>query len=104
MVLQMKKRHQHITLEAAIPCENQSRGWKQSSKDRYNRLLSLCDTVTVLQDKYTLKCMMERNRYMVDKSDLVIAVWNGESGGTANTIAYAERHRKKLFVIAASEK
>ena len=43
--------------------------------------------------------MQKRNEYMVDKSDLVIAFWNGEeSGGTWNTINYAERKGKQLVI------
>ena len=32
--------------------------------------------------------MQKRNEFMVDNSDLVVAVWNGTSGGTANCLAY----------------
>ena len=45
---------------------------------RDERLLSLCDEVTVLQERYTAECMQKRNEYMVGKTDYVIAVWNGK--------------------------
>ncbi|MFA5401743.1 MAG: hypothetical protein WC359_14930 [Dehalococcoidia bacterium] len=32
-----------------------------------------------------------RNQYMVDSADLVIACWDGSSGGTANCVKYAEK-------------
>jgi uncharacterized phage-like protein YoqJ len=33
--------------------------------------------------------MQRRNRYMVDHASLLIAVFDGQSGGTQNTIQYA---------------
>ena len=47
------------------------------------------DTVTVLQEHYSPGCMMKRNRYMVDHADLIIACYDGKSGGTLNTLRYA---------------
>ncbi len=41
---------------------------------------------------------------MVDKSDLVFAVWNGEEkGGTWNTIRYAERKGRKTEILLLSD-
>ena len=35
-------------------------------------------------------CFQIRNRFMVDNSERVIAAYNGESGGTRNTVLYAK--------------
>ena len=43
--------------------------------------------------------MMKRNKYMVDKSDIVVAVWNGSKGGTANTVKYAKQSGKTIKQI-----
>ena len=44
--------------------------------------------------------MHRRNRYMVDKADLVLAVWNGIcSGGTWYTIQYARSLKKPIRYI-----
>ena len=40
---------------------------------------------------------MKRNIYMVDKSSLVVAVFNGEKGGTKNTVDYAVKNGKKIL-------
>ena len=41
--------------------------------------------------------MQKRNMYMVDRADLVLAIWNGEEkGGTWNTIRYARKKEKAL--------
>ena len=36
---------------------------------------------------------------MVDKSDYVIAVWNGKPSGTGNTVRYAESKGKTVIRI-----
>ena len=43
----------------------------------------------LVSNHYTPTCMMDRNRYMVDKSSILIACYDGKSGGTWNTIKYA---------------
>ena len=43
----------------------------------------------VVSSHYTPYCMQRRDRYMVDHAALVIAVFDGTSGGTRYTIDYA---------------
>ena len=98
-VLQAKKQHKDIVLEIAVPCRNQDLKWSKDDKRRYAEILSYADIVNILSENYTSFCMQKRNEYMVNKSDLVIAFWNGEeSGGTWNTINYAERKGKQLLI------
>ena len=99
IVIELKKEYPSITLEAAVPCKTQSARWNAKSKERYNRLLELCDKVTLLQENYTSDCMMKRNKYMVDNSDYVIGAWNGKPSGTGNTIKYAVQQGKPVYCI-----
>ena len=98
-VLKLRERHGDVSLEAAIPCADQPENWAREHRLRYNRLIDACDKVTVLQIKYSPDCMMKRNRYMVDRSSLVLACFNGSSGGTMNTLLYAQRSGAKTLVI-----
>jgi uncharacterized phage-like protein YoqJ len=41
--------------------------------------------------------MQTRNKWMVDHSDMVLSLWDGSAGGTANCIEYA-RHVDKPVV------
>ena len=98
-VLQAKKQHKYIMLEIALPCRNQDLKWSKDDKKRYAEILKSADVVNALSESYTSSCMQKRNEYMVDKSDIVLAFWNGEeSGGTWNTINYAERKSKQLII------
>ena len=43
--------------------------------------------------------MNDRNKYMVEQSDVVIAVWNGKPSGTGNTVKMAKLSGKKIRVV-----
>lgn len=93
LVLELRQNRPDITLEAAIPCATQSQRWPRPEQERWQSLVSACDQETLIQEQYTPDCMLRRNRYMVDHSALVIAVYDGTSGGTRRTLEYALRQK-----------
>ena len=99
IVLELKSEYTHITLECAIPCENQSDRWSEIYKQRYRQIISRCDKKTVLQKEYTNTCMHKRNEYMIKNSDIVIAVWNGTKSGTGYTVECARKNKKIIYVL-----
>jgi len=96
-VIELRREHPDITLEAAVPYDGQDEKWGASLQKRYRSILTACDKVTLIQDKYTPGCMMRRNRYMVDNSSVLIACYEGLSGGTWNTIRYAAEQDKEVI-------
>ena len=85
MVAELKKSYP-ITLEAAIPYP----GRMKTPDETFQRLIRCCDTVKIHSNGYFKGCYMRRNRYMVDQSQRVIAVYDGRpTGGTAATVRYA---------------
>ena len=99
-LIELKKTHPQIIIECAIPCENQTKKWDIEDISEYEYLIKKCDIITVLSKKYTPECMFERNRYMVDKSSLVISAYNGlEKSGTAYTLNYARDKGVKIVNI-----
>ena len=95
-VIELKSTHPGIRLEFMLPCRNQSELWSREDRDRYSSLLELGDSVFCLSDKYTPGCMQNRNRVMVDRSSLLIAVWNGTEGGTEYTYKYARKRKLRI--------
>jgi len=89
-----------LELLAAIPCRNQEKMWPQKSKDRYDRILAYdkCEKVYV-SEKYSGWAMQKRNEYMVDRSTLTIAVWDGTFSGTGNAVQYANKINKEIIRI-----
>ncbi len=88
-----------ITLEAAIPYPQMIRHYQCA----YSIINS--DFNIYIGDKYSREIFHRRNRYMVDKSDVVIAVYDGrKGGGTSYTIKYAKKCGKKIIIINYSSK
>jgi len=103
IVLQLREEHPDVTLEAAIPCEEQANRWKASDRERYSDLIAKCDLETVVQRHYDKNCMQRRNRYMVDRSSRLIAAYDGMMGGTMYTIHYAMQRGLDVEMIEIEE-
>lgn len=63
--------------------------------------IGLCKAAytTTVSDHYFRACYQRRNKFMVNHSSLVIAVWNGTPSGTQNTIDYAKKRGVKAINI-----
>ena len=89
--LALRQRCGDVTVEAAVPCPSQADAWPAVQRSRYQRLLAACDEETMVSHQYTPFCMQRRDRYMVDHAALLIAAFDGSSGGTRYTVEYAMR-------------
>ena len=49
--------------------------------------------------KMILKAFQARNEQIVDCCDVLLAVWDGKSRGTKNTLTYAQKVNKPAFLI-----
>ncbi len=97
IVLKLKEKYPHIKLIAAVPCKNHPNKWPKKSQDEWQSIIDRADTVHyVSEDEYTPWCMQERNKWMVDNSNYVIAVWDGTKGGTANCVNYAKKKNRTI--------
>jgi uncharacterized phage-like protein YoqJ len=88
----------NISLLCAIPFVGQETVWKEESKIKYNIILNKANTIYYVdKDGYAPEKLQIRNEWMVDNADLVLALWNGSSGGTYNCIKYAKRRFKPIL-------
>ena len=99
IVLELQKQYPNITLTAAIPCADQASRWSKAQQEHYYELLEKCNDRTVLAEHYFKGCMQKRNRYLVDNCDVLLAVYDGKSGGTMNTVNYAAGIGRKTIII-----
>ena len=103
-VLELREQRPDVTLEGVRPCENQADSWTAEEKRQYWAILDQCDYETLVQHHYDRFCMMRRNRYMVDRSARIIALYNGEpKGGTAQTPAYALQKKRETDILDLEE-
>lgn len=87
-----------INLTCAIPFKGQELAWPSDSQKLFNRILDKSQEIFyVSKGSYSPSKMQIRNKWMVDRSDLVLAMWDGSSGGTANCIKYAEGKNKTVI-------
>ncbi|MCD8086425.1 MAG: DUF1273 domain-containing protein [Clostridiales bacterium] len=99
-VLRAKFLHPDIWLEAAVPCKDQSRRWPRAEQERYERILARCDQTPACLPDYDEGCMMRRNRYMVEQSSRIIAIYNGRSGGgTKKTLLMAVEAGLDIIIL-----
>lgn len=87
-----------LPLVAAVPFAGQEVRWPKEAQKRHRYLLGKAtETVFVCSSGYAGWKMQARNRWMVDRADKMVALWNGgEDGGTANCIRYAESVKKPV--------
>ena len=98
-VLDLRRERPDITIEAALPYPQQASRWTLAQRMRHYELLQACDVQTPVSPCYTRSCMLKRDRYMVDRAALLLAVYDGVPGGTRYTIEYALRRGVEVRYI-----
>jgi uncharacterized phage-like protein YoqJ len=100
LLIEKMKNNINIRLHAVLPCPQQHEDWHHKDKQRLENILQQVSSKTVISPVYTDTCMLSRNRFMVDNSGRLIAVWNGFfRGGTAYTVRYAKKEKKEIYLI-----
>lgn len=91
IVLRLRDDGKPIHLICASPFEGFERSWSEDWKRRYNSVMRQADIVKFVCKGYSRSSFQIRNEWMVDRSARLIAFFNGQTGGTKNTIAYANK-------------
>ena len=99
IVLKEREQNPAIKLICASPYKGFERSWSSDWQRRYNNIIDSADLVRFICPGYSRACFQIRNEWMVDHSARVIAVYNGEKGGTRNTIEYAKKHSVEFMCI-----
>ena len=99
IILEKKKRNKKLHLICALPHPDFESRRSMIEKMRFNKIIKNADLVKEINDHYFTGCYQVRNEWMVDRSNLVIAVFNSKPGGTKNTIDYAKRKGIKIVNV-----
>lgn len=100
---------------AAIPFKGQEAIWPNKSKLRYYNILEKATRIVIVDENRdalfeefkfykpatinnAVEKMQNRNMWMVDNCDILIAVWDGTPGGTANCVQYATNKKTILRI------
>lgn len=88
-----------IELKAAIPCQGRLDTLKRSRQT--GALVDCCTQIYVVSERYYPGVYAKRNRFLVEQSNRIIAVYDGrKAGGTADTLRLAQRMGKDVREIS----
>lgn len=94
-----------IPFIAAVPFLGQEKKWNERSQEHYRELLSQAEKVEVVHDgDYAAWKLLKRNEWMIDRANVLLAVWDGKpDGGTAHAVKYAATKKIKQVRINPEE-
>ena len=85
--------------QLCLPCYNHDAKWNDQDRRRLEKIIEKSTTSYVSDRPYFNGCMQIRNEYMVNTCLRLIAVYDGQKGGTHNTVEYAKRMNRHVIII-----
>ncbi len=96
----LRDRCPELKLHCILPCLGQERGWNEEARALYYSIIKRADSRVYTSRAYYRNCMLDRNRFLVDHADLLLAVYSGvSSGGTAYTVDYARKKGLEIITL-----
>lgn len=100
IVLDLQKKNPALKLHCVLPCKGQDSKWTASAQERYRSILAQANEVVYVGQEYNRDCILKRNRYLVDHSSILLAVYNGTwRSGTGATVRYAQKLNREIIII-----
>lgn len=86
----------NIPFVAAIPCRGQTRLWPKQEVEKYRKLIEKAYKYTIVTPgEFQAWKLFERNKWIVNRSNIIIAYWDGvPQGGTHHCYKYAQEKNK----------
>jgi hypothetical protein len=89
-----------VPVLAVIPMDRYERFFKGKRREEYDELLSRCEIKNLKWAGDNDAGFFAAGKYIVDNTDVLFAVWDGEEsqgwGGTADIVGYAQKLSKKI--------
>ena len=95
-VLGLRARYADVRLVCAVPFEGQEARFPAADRERYARLLAAADERVTVCPRYAPGCYARRNDYLVDRAGVLVAWYDGSSGGTRYTLRRALRRGREV--------
>lgn len=81
-----------VPFDAFVPFLGQESVWPEKARAKYKWLMSRADLIAYTAPPgYAAWKMQTRNEAMVKSAGVMLALWDGSAGGTANCVRYAEK-------------
>ena len=91
IVLRLREQDPRLKLISALPHPGFGLHWGGGWTERFQRVLAQANLERTICPNFSYASYQTRNEWMCRHSGLVIAVFNGERGGTKNTLDYANQ-------------
>lgn len=85
-------------IKIAAPFPGYDSRWNKDDRENLARLQKYCNIVYV-SDHYTPYAYQKRNEYIVDRCDVLLAIWDGSASGTKNCIDYAVKQHRPVKIV-----
>lgn len=93
----------NIPVVAVLPLMGYERYFVGKELANFRRLLSRSQRVQLKWSGDPQRAFFEAGKYVVEKSDILFAIWDGEPadglGGTADIVEFAEKSARKIIQI-----
>lgn len=100
-VLNLRNKNPALKLHCILPCKTQAEKWSVSAQERYHKILAQADSILFTSRTYHPNCMLERNRFMIEKASLLLVVYSGQArSGTSAAVRHAQRLGRKIIIIS----
>lgn len=99
IVLRLREQDPRLKLICALPHPGFGLHWGGGWTERFQRVQAAADLTRCICSSFSYASYQARNEWMVNHSSLVLAVFNGEAGGTKNTLDYAKKTGVPYIVI-----
>ena len=102
-VLRCREKNPLVKLIMALPCLNQDERWSEKDKEIYKHLLNNADEAIYVSDRpYFNGCMLLRNKWLVENSDICIAYMLHGRSGASQTVRLARKKGLQVINLAES--
>lgn len=91
-----------IAVVAVVPTEGYERFFENEGLANYRRLVSRSSMIQLAWKGAPERSFLEAGKYIVDQTDLLVAVWDGqpgEAGGTAEVVEHARSRGRGVVHI-----
>lgn len=100
IVFGFREKYPALKVHCVLPCRSQAVQWTSAAQERHQQIKERADTVICLSEQFYKGCALDRNKYMVDHADIILAVYNGSRrSGTAMTVRYAKKLGREIIII-----
>ncbi|MET0888335.1 MAG: SLOG family protein [Mycetocola sp.] len=93
-----------VAFVAEVPVMTQSSQWPSARDQKFwQKQIDTADLVNVYAESYSPRAMQLRNEGMLRPAQLVLAVWDGSTGGTGHAVRFAEKQGIPVFRMTPAD-